>query len=111
MRLEILPLPCEYIFTWMNFVINNQELFHTNSAIHSVNTRNRDHLHRPTAYLSCFHKSGYYAGIKIFNSLLSNLKHHVNKKAQFEVALKQYLNTNFFYSVEEFLTFKNDSYI
>jgi hypothetical protein len=27
MRLEILPLPCEYIFTLMNFVVNNQELF------------------------------------------------------------------------------------
>jgi hypothetical protein len=27
MRLEILPLPCEYIFTLMNFVINNREHF------------------------------------------------------------------------------------
>jgi hypothetical protein len=56
MRLEILPLPCEYIFTLMNFVVNNQEHFQTNSVIHSVNTRNRDHLHRPTANLSCFKK-------------------------------------------------------
>jgi hypothetical protein len=43
MSLEILPHPCEYIFTLMNFVVNNQEHFQTNSAIHSVNTRNRDH--------------------------------------------------------------------
>jgi hypothetical protein len=54
MRLEILPLPSEYIFTLMNFVVNNQEHFHTNSAIHCVNTRNRDHFHRPTANLSYF---------------------------------------------------------
>jgi hypothetical protein len=27
MRLEILPLPCKYIFTLMNFVVNNQERF------------------------------------------------------------------------------------
>jgi hypothetical protein len=33
----------------------------------------------------------------------------MNKQAQFKVALKRYLNTHFFYSVEEFLTFKNDS--
>jgi hypothetical protein len=33
MRLEILPLPCEYIFTLMNFVVNNEEHFQTNSAI------------------------------------------------------------------------------
>jgi hypothetical protein len=59
MRSEILPVPCEYIFTLMNFVINNQEHFQTNSAIHSVNTSNKDHLHRPTANLSCFPKSAY----------------------------------------------------
>jgi len=53
----------------MNFYVNNQELFETNSWIHSVNTRNRDHLHRQLANLSCFQKSAYYAGIKIFNSL------------------------------------------
>jgi hypothetical protein len=48
MKLEILPLPCEYIFTLMNFVVNNQEHFQINSALHSVNTRNRGHLHEPT---------------------------------------------------------------
>jgi len=30
--------------------------FQTNLALHSVSTRNRDHLHRPTASLSCFFK-------------------------------------------------------
>jgi hypothetical protein len=55
-RLEILSLPCEYIFSLMNCIANNQEHFHTNSAIHSVNTRNRGHLHRPVANLS-FSKS------------------------------------------------------
>jgi hypothetical protein len=30
----------------------------------------------------------------------------MNKKAQFKVSLKSYLNTHSFYSVEEFLTFK-----
>jgi hypothetical protein len=91
MRLEILPLPCEYIFTLMNFVVNNQEHFQTNSSIHSVNTRNRDHLHRPTTNLLRFQKSVYYAVIKIFNSLPSNLRSLMNKKAQFKVALKRYL--------------------
>jgi hypothetical protein len=38
-------------------LVNNQECFQTNSAIHSVNTRDRDHLRRPTANLSCFQKS------------------------------------------------------
>jgi hypothetical protein len=33
MRLEILPLPCEYIFILKDFVVNNQEFFQANSAI------------------------------------------------------------------------------
>jgi hypothetical protein len=47
MRLEILPLPCEHMFSIMNFVTNNHENFHTNSAIHNVNIRNAGHLHQP----------------------------------------------------------------
>jgi IS1 family transposase len=94
MSLEILSLPCEYLFTLMNFVVNNQEHFQANSAIHSVNTRKRDHLHRPTSNISCFQKSAYYAGIKIFNSLPSNLRSLMNKQTQFKTALKRYLNTD-----------------
>jgi len=66
MRLEILPFPCEYVFMIMNFVVSNQEHFHRNSAIHSVNTRNRDHLYRPTVNFLYFEKSAYYHGFKIF---------------------------------------------
>jgi hypothetical protein len=58
---EILPVAWEYIFALMNFVVNNQEHFQTNTAIHSVNTRNRDHVHRRTTNLSwkcvlCWHQ-------------------------------------------------------
>jgi hypothetical protein len=88
-RLQILPLPCEYIFSLINFIINTQERFQTNSAVHSVNTRNKHHLHRPIANLSCFQKSTYYVGIKIFNNLPSSLESLMNEKAQFKVALKR----------------------
>jgi hypothetical protein len=54
-------------------------------------------------------ESAYYAGIKIFNSLPSNLRSLMNKQTQFKGALKMYLNTHLFYSVEKFLMFKNDS--
>jgi hypothetical protein len=109
LKLLILALPCEYIFTLMNLVVNNQELFQKNSAVHSVNTRNRDHLHRPTASFCCFQENAYCAGIKIFNSLSSNLRSLMNKKAWFKMTLKRYLKYSFC-SVEEFLTFKNYSY-
>jgi hypothetical protein len=93
----------------MKFVVNNQELFQTNSAICSVNTRNRDHLHRPIANCSYLQKSAYCAGIKIFNSLPLDFDSLMNKKARYKVILKRHLNCHSFYSVEEFLTFKNDS--
>jgi hypothetical protein len=101
-RLLILPLPCEYIFSWLNFIISNQEHFHANSAVHSVNTRNKHHLHRPIADLTGFQKSTYYSDIKMFNNLQSGLKSLMNEMAKFKEALKRYLNTYSFYFVDEF---------
>jgi IS1 family transposase len=68
-KLEILPVPCQYMFSLMNFFVNNQENFQTNSSVHSINTRNKHHLLRPIAKLSCFQKSAFYSSIRIFNSL------------------------------------------
>jgi hypothetical protein len=93
----------------MNFIVNNQEHFQTNSVIDGVNTKNKNHLHRPIANPSCFQKSAYYAGNKSFNSLPSSLTSLVNKRAQFKVALKIYLITRCFYSVDEFIMSTNNS--
>ena len=73
-RLQILTLPCGYIYPLINFIKNNEEHFQTNADVHSVNTRHKHCLHKPIANLSCFQKSAYYAGISIFNNLPSNLK-------------------------------------
>jgi hypothetical protein len=100
-KLEILPVPCQYIFSLMIFVYN-QEKFQTNLSVHSINTRNK-HLHRPVANLSCFQKSAFYPGIRILSSLQHSLTNLKNEKAQFKVALRRYLNAHSFYSVDEFL--------
>jgi hypothetical protein len=92
-------------------IYSNQERFGANADVHSVDTRNKHNLHRPTANLSCFQKNAYYAGIKIFNNLPSDLKSLMNDKAQFKIALKRYLNTHSLYSDDEFLLSKNDSSI
>jgi hypothetical protein len=63
-RLEILTLHCEYVFSILIFIVNNQEHFQTNSAIHRVNTVNKNQLHRPIANLSSFQKSAYYEGVQ-----------------------------------------------
>jgi len=86
---EILPVPCQYILSVMNFIINNQERFQTNSSIQNINTRNKHqtnspthdiniqnkhHFHRTNVILSCFQKHTFYVGIKIFFSLACSLK-------------------------------------
>jgi IS1 family transposase len=76
-KLEILTVPSQYIYSFMRFFIGNQEKFRTNSSVHNINTRNKHHLHRPVANLSCFQKSASYSGIRIFNSLprsITNIK-------------------------------------
>jgi hypothetical protein len=94
-RLEILTLPCEYIFFLINFVTNNEEHFPTNGDVHSVNTRHKHYLHKSTANFSDFQKSAPYARLKIFNNLPSDLKSLMNGKAQFTITLKRYLNTHY----------------
>jgi hypothetical protein len=102
-KLEILPVPSQYIYSLMNVFVNNQENFQTNSSICNINTRNKHHLHRPTANLSYFQKNAFYSGIRIFNSLPCSITNLKNEKTKSKVTLKQYLNAHSFYSVDEFL--------
>ena len=107
-QLEILPVPCQNILSLMNFFINNWEIFQTNSSIHSINTRNKHHLHRPNANLSCIQKSTFYAGIKIFNSLPLSVTILKMDKAKFKAVLRKYLHTHSCYSVHEYFKCKDD---
>ena len=105
-QLEILPVPCQYMLLLMNFVINNQEIFQTNSSIHDISTRNRHHLHRPNANLSCFQKSTFCAGIKFFNSLPPNVTILKNDNSKFKETLTKCIYTHSLYSVDEFFMCK-----
>jgi len=51
-------------------------------------------------------KSTFYAGIKIFKILPPSLTVLKNDKVKFKVALKKYLLTQSFYSVDEFFMYK-----
>ena len=72
----------------MSFLIVNQDKFQTDSTVHSINTRNKHHLHRPSANLSCFQKGGSYSGIRIFKNLPRSITSLRNEKPHFKVALK-----------------------
>jgi len=79
----------------------------SNSFEHNINRRNKHHLHRPNANLSCFQKSTFYAGIKIFSSLppSETVKCH---KAKFKAALRKYLNAHCVHSVDEYFVCEDD---
>jgi hypothetical protein len=64
--------------------------------LYSVNTRNKQPLTFPE-------KNVQYTGINIFNDLPHSLKSFMNGNAQFKVEVKKYLDTNWFYSNDEFL--------
>jgi hypothetical protein len=103
-QLEILRVPYQYVLSLLNFIINNQEIFQTNSSIHNINTRNKHHLHSPNGNLSPPppQKSTLSAGIKIFNSLPLNVTILRDDKAKFKAGFRKYLHTHFSYSVDEF---------
>jgi hypothetical protein len=89
-KLEILTVPNQHIYSLMSFFFGNQEKFQTNSSVHNINTRNKHHLHRPVANLSCFQKGASYSGIKIFNSLPRSITNLKNENTQFKLALKSF---------------------
>ena len=101
-EVKILPVPCQYILSLMNLFISNKEIFQTISSVHNINTRNKHHHHRPNANLSCFQKSTFYTGIKIFNSLPPSVPILKKDKAKFEPASRKYQHRHYFYSVDEF---------
>ena len=56
---EILPVPCQYVFSFMTLIVNNQKNIQAYSSLHSTNTRTEHHLCRPVVRLSCFQKSAF----------------------------------------------------
>jgi hypothetical protein len=88
----------------MMSVVNNLDEFQTNSSVHGINTRRKNQLHTPSVKLSSIQKGVTYSSIKIFNSLPSNILKLQNYKLIFKSALRKYLLTHAFYSIEEFLS-------
>ena len=87
---KIVPVPTLHVLSFMNFNINNQGNFQTNSSMHnSNNKRNKHHHHRSSANLSCFQKSIFYAGLHIGNILLASLTLITNTTVSDRVAAVQ----------------------
>ena len=106
-QFKILPVPCQYILSLMNFIINNWEIF---QKIHlytilipgiTIILTNQ----MPTYLI--LKKSTFYTGIKIFDSLPPSVTINTDK-AKFKAALRKYLHTQTFYSADGFFMCKDD---
>jgi len=79
-KLNILPIARQYILFLMLFIVDNQKDFLTNVYVQGLDTRNKNHLDLRIVSLSCVQKGVLYSGVKIFNSLPSNIQSHRNDR-------------------------------
>jgi hypothetical protein len=101
-KLDILPVPCQHIFSFMLLVVDNQKNFQTNLSMHGLDTRNKNQLYLSIVNLSCFQRGVSYCAMKIFNSLPTNIKDLRNDQMKFKLERHKYLTTHSFYSFAEF---------
>jgi len=108
-KLEILPVPCQYILSLMLFIIDNPNNFQTSLEILRLHTRSKNQLFIPIANLKSVQKGIAYSGLEIYVSLPSNILNLKNNRKQFKNEFYMYLLNNLFYSLKEFLEFSRDN--
>jgi hypothetical protein len=90
-KFNILPFASEFLLSLLSFVVDNMEMFQTNSGIHSINTKHKHDLRQLSANLTSYHKGAYYAGIKLFSIHPDSIKGLNHDIKVFKPALKDYL--------------------
>jgi hypothetical protein len=102
-KMDILTVPCLYIYALMTFVVKNHNIYQTNNSIHNLNTRQQEKLHVSSVRLFSIQRGVHYSSIRIFNNLPQSihiLKDNVNT---FKQRLKNFLISNAFYSIDEYI--------
>jgi hypothetical protein len=102
LKLEILPLPSQYILSLLLFMIINKNQFLVNSEIYHIETRQHANLHQPTVNVSTDQKALYCLGVRVFNMLLSHIKTESDNSKKFKVLLQKFLHKNSFYFFDEY---------
>jgi hypothetical protein len=88
-KLQILPLPSQYMLSLLMFVVQNKTLFPTNNENYNLDTRQKNDLYLPQANLNIYQKGAYYLGIKMFNNLPLEIKNVADNQKKFKTALKK----------------------
>ena len=104
-RLQILPLPCIYIYEILLFIKSNISNFTTNSDIHSYNTRNRNELSLQPINSTLCRNNFINTGLRIYNHLPKHLK-EISALCKFKTAIFRFLTEFCFYSIDEYFELK-----
>jgi hypothetical protein len=96
-----------YIICLLSFLVENLDKFKRNTDVHNLNTRRKHDLYMPNTNLTKYQKGVYYTGIKLFNNLPPAIKSLNYDIKVFKPALKDYLFTHSFYSVDDFISAEN----
>ena len=83
-------------------MICNTSYFKTNFFVHSIHTRQKNHIHKQLVKFTSILRGITFSAIKVFNKLPLHITQFQQDKMQFKIALKTYLLTHVFYSVDEF---------
>jgi hypothetical protein len=109
-ELKILPSKSQYIFSLLLFVVNSKDEFVVNSENYNMNTRQGTNRYLPQANLAIYQKGVCCLDIKIFNSLSPDIKNFSYNPNNFKTALKTFLHTKSFYSLDNTLRKKVHTY-
>jgi hypothetical protein len=75
-----------------------------NSDFHNFETRSRNDLHLPSSNLSLYQNGVFYSRIKLYNHLPINIENLTHDIKRFKKALKGFMLTNSFYSLDKYFT-------
>jgi len=100
-RLEILTLPCLYIYSCLVNVKEKLQYYTLRQDVHNYNTRNKHLLNLLSIRLQKSSSSHISMQIQLFNKL--PVKAWTVQISKFKLAISKWLKTEAFYSVEEYL--------
>jgi len=72
-KLEILPVPCQYILSLILLIIDNPNNFRTGLEKHGLHTNVKINFSFQLLIITSAQKVISYSGVKIYNSLSSNI--------------------------------------
>ena len=108
-QLNIMTLPCIYMYLTILFVVENNYLVIDNREIHQHFTRGNKNIHITKNKLKMTDNCPIYAGSLFYNKLPVELKNL--KDCTFKNCLKQYFLAKCYYKVNEFLYDKENEFI